>query len=140
MSRTQKLIFTFINALGFLFAITRFSLQGWLALLGIYSVAIFGIIHIVNLCLIAIYYSKISLRQQKVPWIASIAFPLIFLFQFDFGDSAGNLFVYELFLGDFESTEYDNYIFFISVIASFVYLINFIIWIFILIKTKKRTS
>jgi hypothetical protein len=140
MKTQQKVIFIALIILGLIPAFARLSIQGWLTLLGLYSFIFFGVLHIVNLLLIQANYAKLTTRQKKVPWISIIAFPLIFLFQFDFGDNAGNLFVYELFIRDFQSTEYDNFLFSIAVVAAILYFINFIIWLIISLKLRKTTS
>ncbi len=124
-SKSQILITGIV--IGIISVLGRFSLTGWLFLFGLISIVFFGILHIIFLFQISRKYTRLTKTLKKIAWTGTITFSLIFLFQFDFGDSAGNFYVYEYITGN-QDSDFEKYAFFIAIAAGIVYLGNFIIW------------
>ncbi len=101
--------------------------MGWLGLIGLITVFIFGVLHIDFMTGIREQYEDLNSRGRKIAWTGVLLYPLIFLFQFDFGDTAGNFYVYEILTGDKDSI-FENYAYYLAIIAAFIYLINYFLW------------
>lgn len=140
ITKKEKTVFLVFVIFGAICAILRLTFMGWLALLGIISFFFFGIIHITLILTIVKNKSQLSNKLKRIGWTLLILFPLIFLFQFDFGDNAGNFFVYEVFIGDLKSTKYDEQIFLITFIAAFLYLLGCIVWFLEFRSHKKQIT
>ncbi len=129
MKSDKSAILTIGIIIGVLCTLGRLIVVGWLFLFGLISIAIFGIIHIFFLKQISKYYDQIPSGDKKLAWIGVLIYPFIFLFQFDFGDSAGSTYVYELLLGE-DYSSFGSYAFLIVPFAAILYLIIVIIWDF----------
>jgi hypothetical protein len=127
MKNEKNTILTIGIVLGLISTLARLSVAGWLFLIGIVSTLIFGIIHISFLSQLSNHYDKLKPSDKKIAWIGILTYPLIFLFQFDFGDSAGSFYVYEYLTGE-RTSDFEHFAFYIAVVSGIIYLINFIIW------------
>ncbi|MFD2823950.1 hypothetical protein ACFS5M_09730 [Lacinutrix iliipiscaria] len=127
MKNEKNIILTIGIALGLISTLARLSIAGWLFLFGIVSTLIFGIIHLLFLYQLSNHFDNLKPSDKKLAWIGILAYPLIFLFQFDFGDSAGSFYVYEYLTGE-RTSDFEHFAFYIAVVSGIIYLINFIIW------------
>jgi hypothetical protein len=127
MKNEKNTILTIGIVLGLISTLARLSVAGWLFLIGIVSTLIFGIIHISFLSQLSNHFDKLKPSDKKIAWIGILTYPLIFLFQFDFGDSAGSFYVYEYLTGE-RTSDFEHFAFYIAVVSGIIYLINFIIW------------
>ncbi len=127
MKNEKKVLMIVGIAIGLISTLARLSIMGWLFLFGLISAGIFGIIHLFFLAQISKYFGQLGNIEKRIAWIGILTYPLIFLFQFDFGDSAGNFYVYEYLTGDRNST-FDNYAFYLAFVAALTYIIIFVIW------------
>lgn len=107
---------------------------GWLYPFGLFSAFLFGILHSIFISQILKRYPNLTKSLRLLCWIGLICFPLIFIFQFDFGDNSGSFFDYEYLTGDSDS-EFEIYGFWIAILAAIVYITNLILWI----KKNKNT-
>jgi len=127
MKNEKNTILTIGIVLGLISTLARLSLAGWLFLFGIISALIFGIIHLLFLYQLSNHFDKLKSSDKKIAWIGILTYPLIFLFQFDFGDSAGTFYVYEYLTGE-RTSDFEHFAFYIAIVSSIIYLINFIVW------------
>ena len=127
MKNEKSIILTIGITLGLLSTLARLSLVGWMALFGAISAMFFGIIHIIFLNQLSSNFDKLKPSNKKIAWIGVLTYPFIFLFQFDFGDSAGTFYVYEYLTGE-QNSNFEYYAFYIAIFAGIIFLINFIIW------------
>ena len=125
MLKERKLILILGVLLAIISIVLRFITSGWLFMFGILSIIIFGIMHLVFLLDILKYYDKLLKSDKIIAWTGVLVFPIIFLFQFDFGDQPGNFYIYEYFTGN-QTSPFKKYAFLIAIIAAFIYIINFI--------------
>lgn len=123
----HKNIYLSLGLCGLFTILMRLSFSGWLFLLGLLSSFVFGALHIIFLYQLNQRFDKLSLIGTKLAPIILITFPLIFLFQCDFGDSGGNFYTYEILLGDTD-WPFENYAFYIHAIACIIYIICFVTW------------
>ncbi|MCB0699215.1 MAG: hypothetical protein H6551_03215 [Chitinophagales bacterium] len=122
---------------GVVVCFARLALMGWLYLFGLLSVMIFGALQILMIVQIVKYYDKVSKTGRLSALLAVNLFALIFLFQFDFGDTPGVFYVYEIFIGETESRFEDN-AFIIAMLSAVAYIINFIIWRISVRRSRKQ--
>lgn len=127
MKNEKNIILTIGIALGLISTLARLSIAGWLFLFGIVSALIFGIVHLLFLYQLSNHFDNLKPSDKKFAWIGILAYPLIFLFQFDFGDSAGSFYVYEYLTGE-RTSDFEDFAFYIAVVSAIIYLANFIIW------------
>jgi hypothetical protein len=127
MKYEKKVLMIVGIIIGLISTLARLSIMGWLFLFGLISAGIFGIIHLLFLAQISKYFSQLGNIEKRIAWIGILTYPLIFLFQFDFGDSAGSFYVYEYLTGDRNST-FDNYAFYLAFVAAITYIAIFVIW------------
>lgn len=136
MRSEKTIILTIGIVIGALVTFARLSLMGWLFLFGIISAVIFGTIHFIFLYQLDNRFENLNAAGKKIAWIGIITYPMIFLFQFDFGDSAGTFYTYEYLTGENDSN-FELYAFYIAIVSAIIYLINFVLW---LIKTKSSIA
>lgn len=139
MKNEKSILLTIGIGLAGISTLARLSVMGWLALFGIISILIFGTIHLFFLNQVSNNFDKLKPSDKKIAWIGVLTYPLIFLFQFDFGDGAGTFYVYEYLTGD-KNSNFENYAFYIAIFAAIIFLINFIIWRLKLKKYHSPTS
>ena len=89
MSHQKIAIIIFGYLIGGLCVFGRLMMSGWLFLLGITSIMIFGIMHLAFMLDINKYYDDLLKSDKIIAWTGVLTFPFIFLFQFDFGDQPG---------------------------------------------------
>jgi len=133
MKESSSTIITIGILTGFISVLARFSVAGWLFMLGLISIIVFGILHIIFLLQINKHYDGLTKSLKKMAWVGILTFPLIFVFQFDFGDSAGNFYVYEYLTGE-NNWNFEYYAYYIALVSGLAYVINFVVW---RIKIKK---
>lgn len=120
--------------LGLLSNLARLGTFGFLYPLGVISILIFGIIHIIFLVEFYVYFDTLRSSDKIIAWIGVLAYPLIFLFQFDIEEYSPTFYVYEHLIGE-RTSDFEYYAFYIAIISGIIYLVNFIIW---RVKIKKR--
>ena len=129
MSKEKNSILIFGFLIGGLSVLGRFLMSGWLFLFGMISILIFGIMQLILMLDVYKYYGDLLKTDKIVAWTAVLIFPLIFLFQFDFGDQAGNFYVYEFITGKSESeSEFKEIAWVIAIVSAIIYVITFIKW------------
>lgn len=127
MKSGKNTILTIGIVLGLIGTLARLSVAGWLYLFGIISALVFGIIHFIFLYQLSNNFEKLQSSDKKIAWIGILTYPLIFLFQFDFGDTAGTFYVYEYLTGE-RTSDFEHFAFYIAIVSGIIYLVNFIIW------------
>jgi len=136
MKNEKSIMLTIGIGIGLLSTFARLSIMGWLFLFGIISAVIFGIIHCIFLYQLNNRFDNLNSFGKKIGWIGILIYPLIFLFQFDFGDSAGNFYTYEYITGENDS-DFEFYAFYIAIVSAIIYLTNFVLW---RVKTKNTVA
>lgn len=134
MNNRNKSIIILGNILGFCGPLARLSVLGWFALFGIFSVILFGTLHLILMNRIVARYEQMDQKTKIAAWASVLLYPIIFLFQFDFGDGPGTFYVYEIITGNFNSS-FENYAIYIALAAGLLYLT-----LFTLIFTRKNKA
>jgi hypothetical protein len=123
-------------ALGIGISLMRFSIDGWMIVIGIISIVFFGVLHLFLWNWIRKYASLFSPTQRNISWVAIAIYPLIFLFQADFDDGPGTYFVFESIIG-FDNYPAEDYIGIVSVLSSFIYIGIFSILLIGVLRIRK---
>lgn len=127
MKNEKTLIVTIGIILGVLSPLARLCTFGFFYLIGLLSAVLFGIIHIIFLIELSQFYNKEKLLIKILAWIGVLAYPFIFLFQFDLEEFKDSFYVYEFLTGTHQSN-FENYAFYIAIFFACIYFINFIIF------------
>jgi hypothetical protein len=123
----KALSLSFAILIGLLSVVLRLSTFGFFYLIGMLSVLIFGILHLLFLINFNRYFQFLKLWQKIMAWISFLSFPMIFLFQFDLEEYRDAFYVYEHLIGE-QKNNFEYYAFYIAVIFGIIYILNFIIW------------
>lgn len=105
----------------------RLSTFGFFYIIGVTSVLLFGILHLIFLKDLYLYFDPSNIAHRLIAWIGVLTLPLIFLFQFDLEEYKDSFYVYEFITGE-QQSNFEFYAFYIAIISGFIYLINFIFW------------
>ena len=121
-TRLHKILLLFVGAtFGILFPLARLSMMGWMAFWGLASIGMFGSAQLVLLLAgINANFNQSDTRTRLMMWTTVLLFPIVFLFQFDFGDSSDTYYVYDNFFSINNSwIEYNGI--FLSILAGILY-------------------
>ncbi|HPG12401.1 MAG TPA: leucine-rich repeat domain-containing protein [Chitinophagaceae bacterium] len=126
-----SLLFVIVLILG---PISRLTIGGWFLIIGVFTIFVFGIIHLITHLKLLQHSSQIS--KSFIPFILSSHFLYLclFLFQSDAGDDKGYV-VFDYIFGEIKYLNLESYNWTIFFISLGLYLfINF----YILYKLKKK--
>ena len=115
------------TALAALSIFARLSTFGFFYLIGLVSVVLFGILHLIFLKDLYQYFDPSKTAHQLIAWTGVLIFPFIFLFQFDLEEYKDSFYVYEFITGQ-QKTNFEYYAFYIAIISGLIYLFNFTFW------------
>lgn len=127
MKNKKFIILIFGILFGLLSNLARLCTFGFFYPIGIFSILLFGIIHIIFLREIYKYFNVLKLSYKIIAWIGILTYPIIFIFQFDLEEYKDAFYVYEYLTGK-QNIEFEYYAFYIAIISGIIYIINFIIW------------